>query len=67
MLHFVHRTLTNKFIKPLDGVFVVWYTLDTVKRGELIGMEEILEILANETSEQVYREVERIAIEAGKN
>lgn len=30
-------------------------------------MEEILEILANETSEQVYQGIESIAIEAGKN
>lgn len=30
-------------------------------------MEEILEILANETSEQVYQDIESIAIEAGKN
>ena len=30
-------------------------------------MEEILEILANETSERVYQEIESIAIEADKN
>lgn len=30
-------------------------------------MEEILEILANETSEQAYQEIESIAFEAGKN
>ena len=30
-------------------------------------MEEILEILANETSERIYQEIESIAIEAGKN